>query len=92
MRCHLIENLGPRADGEACRAAETRCAAPAARQYRPQGCHMTPTSPDDPTLAYYEDQAQAFFAETVPVDMASLYARMDKQIFSPAKKRVCQSH
>jgi hypothetical protein len=53
---------------------------------------MTPTSPDDPTLAYYEDQAQAFFAETVPVDMASLYARMDKQIFSPAKKRVCQSH
>ncbi|NCA71921.1 MAG: class I SAM-dependent methyltransferase [Sphingobacteriia bacterium] len=30
---------------------------------------------DDPTLAYYEDHAQSFFAETVEVDMAPLYAR-----------------
>lgn len=34
---------------------------------------ITPT--DDPTLAYYEDQAESFFAETVDVDMAPLYAR-----------------
>nr|WP_093192615.1 class I SAM-dependent methyltransferase [Thiocapsa sp. KS1] len=30
---------------------------------------------DDPTLAYYENQAETFFAETVAVDMAPLYAR-----------------
>ncbi|NCA72135.1 MAG: class I SAM-dependent methyltransferase, partial [Sphingobacteriia bacterium] len=33
------------------------------------------TPPDDPTLAYYEDQAGAFFAGTVGVDMTPLYAR-----------------
>jgi SAM-dependent methyltransferase len=36
---------------------------------------MTRRTTDDPTLAYYEDQATAFFAETVTVDMAPLYAR-----------------
>jgi SAM-dependent methyltransferase len=36
---------------------------------------MTRRTTDDPTLAYYEDQAAAFFAETVTVDMAPLYAR-----------------
>jgi SAM-dependent methyltransferase len=36
---------------------------------------MTAMSADDPTLAYYEDQAETFFAETVDVDMAPLYAR-----------------
>jgi SAM-dependent methyltransferase len=36
---------------------------------------MTTLPPPDPTLAYYEDQAEAFFAETVDVDMAPLYAR-----------------
>jgi SAM-dependent methyltransferase len=36
---------------------------------------MTRTPTDDPNLAYYEDQAQSFFAETVAVDMAPLYAR-----------------
>jgi SAM-dependent methyltransferase len=36
---------------------------------------MTRTPTDDPNLAYYEDQAAAFFAETVTVDMAPLYAR-----------------
>ena len=36
---------------------------------------MTHRITDDPTLAYYEDQAEAFFAETVAVDMAPLYAR-----------------
>jgi SAM-dependent methyltransferase len=36
---------------------------------------MTITRTDDPTLAYYEDQAETFFAETVDVDMAPLYAR-----------------
>ncbi|WP_373507595.1 class I SAM-dependent methyltransferase [Thiocapsa sp.] len=36
---------------------------------------MTITRTDDPTLAYYEDQAQAFFAGTVDVDMAPLYDR-----------------
>ena len=37
---------------------------------------MTTAPPtDDPTLAYYEDQAESFFAETVAVDMAPLYAR-----------------
>jgi SAM-dependent methyltransferase len=36
---------------------------------------MTIMPTDDPTLAYYEEQAQAFFAETVDVDMAPLYAR-----------------
>ncbi|NCA72755.1 MAG: class I SAM-dependent methyltransferase [Sphingobacteriia bacterium] len=30
---------------------------------------------DDPTLAYYEEQAETFCAETVAVDMAPLYAR-----------------
>ncbi len=35
----------------------------------------TATPKDDPTLAYYEDQAEIFFAETVDVDMAPLYAR-----------------
>ncbi|NCA72205.1 MAG: class I SAM-dependent methyltransferase [Sphingobacteriia bacterium] len=35
----------------------------------------TATPTDDPTLAYYEDQAETFFAETVEVDMAPLYAR-----------------
>ena len=29
----------------------------------------------DATIAYYEDQAETFFAETVAVDMAPLYAR-----------------
>jgi SAM-dependent methyltransferase len=29
----------------------------------------------DATIAYYEDQAETFFAETVEVDMAPLYAR-----------------
>ncbi|SDX65507.1 class I SAM-dependent methyltransferase [Thiocapsa roseopersicina] len=38
---------------------------------------MTTATPmDDPTLAYYEDQAETFFAETVDVDMAPLYARL----------------
>ena len=36
---------------------------------------MTSTRTDDPTLAYYEEQAQAFFAETVAVDMTPLYDR-----------------
>ncbi|HSO82705.1 class I SAM-dependent methyltransferase [Thiocapsa sp.] len=37
---------------------------------------MTRATPaNDPTLAYYEDQAETFFAETVAVDMAPLYAR-----------------
>jgi SAM-dependent methyltransferase len=36
---------------------------------------MTRTPTDDPNLAYYEDQAQSVFAETVAVDMAPLYAR-----------------
>ncbi|NCA72456.1 MAG: class I SAM-dependent methyltransferase [Sphingobacteriia bacterium] len=36
---------------------------------------MTSTRTDDPTLAYYEDQAETFFAETIDVDMAPLYAR-----------------
>ncbi|RKT38056.1 class I SAM-dependent methyltransferase [Thiocapsa rosea] len=36
---------------------------------------MTSMLTDDPTLAYYEDQAKSFFAETVDVDMAPLYAR-----------------
>jgi SAM-dependent methyltransferase len=36
---------------------------------------MTHRITDDPTLAYYEDQAEAFFTETVTVDMAPLYAR-----------------
>ena len=37
---------------------------------------MTTAAPtDDPTLAYYEDRAETFFAETVEVDMAPLYAR-----------------
>jgi SAM-dependent methyltransferase len=35
----------------------------------------TATPADDPTLAYYENQAETFFAETVEVDMAPLYAR-----------------
>ncbi|MFB1487715.1 MULTISPECIES: hypothetical protein [unclassified Thiocapsa] len=33
---------------------------------------MTAKSADDPTLAYYEDQAETFFAETVDVNMAPL--------------------
>jgi SAM-dependent methyltransferase len=37
---------------------------------------MTTATPmDDPTLAYYDDQAETFFVETVDVDMAPLYAR-----------------
>ncbi len=36
---------------------------------------MTSMPTDDPTLAYYEEQAETFFAETVAVDMAPLYAR-----------------
>jgi SAM-dependent methyltransferase len=36
---------------------------------------MTSMPGDDPTLAYYEEQAETFFAETVDVDMAPLYAR-----------------
>ena len=36
---------------------------------------MTDPITDDPTLAYYEDQAAAFCAETVTVDMAPLHDR-----------------
>ncbi len=36
---------------------------------------MTSMPTDDPTLAYYEEKAETFFAETVDVDMAPLYAR-----------------
>lgn len=36
---------------------------------------MTIMPTDDPTLAYYENQAESFFAETVEVDMGPLYAR-----------------
>ncbi len=36
---------------------------------------MTVTPMDDPTLAYYENQAQTFFDETVAIDMSSLYER-----------------
>jgi SAM-dependent methyltransferase len=36
---------------------------------------MTFTPPVDPTLAYYENQAKTFFAETVDVDMAPLYTQ-----------------
>lgn len=32
-------------------------------------------SSDDASIAYYEDQAEAFFTETVTVDMAPLHAR-----------------
>ena len=35
---------------------------------------MTTLPPLDPTLAYYENQAETYFAETVRVDMAPLYA------------------
>lgn len=41
---------------------------------------MTHRITDDPTLAYYEDQAAAFFAETVTVDMAPLYGRFLDQV------------
>lgn len=41
---------------------------------------MTILPVDDPTLAYYEDQAEAFFTETVAVDMAPLYGRFLAQV------------
>jgi SAM-dependent methyltransferase len=36
---------------------------------------MTTRPPPDPTVAYYENRAETYFAETVAVDMAPLYAR-----------------
>lgn len=37
--------------------------------------NTTPLSCDDQSIAYYEEHAQAFFDETVTVDMSHLYAR-----------------
>lgn len=52
---------------------------------------MTMAAPaNDPTLAYYEDQAEGFFAETVEVATAPLYARF-LAVFRPAGRSLMRA-